>query len=335
MGHICCRLRGTSDAASTCAKAAETRPLFLGCALSCLWNLTCREKLLLFDDLGVWLGWRVLWVLGYRFLLLLLRDLLGSRRRWRLLLMVDWERLGSGSWLRGLDVKVINIIVVNNVCYTGLRWGRSLSLIKVLLLLTLRQLLLIHMARWGCHEWGLAYVSCSVRKVRRIVNLCSQLVRGWLFTWLLKLMLLHELARHHRLLLLGWLLDVFWCCISFLLVHQVLLLMQIVAQHVVGTWLSHSASLLGDLRCRVEGGAKLIKVLSHHFCTCGQRDRIRISGLCERHRLLSSYRIGTFLRAKVTILGKRLHLALFHFVRVSLHYLVAFALVKLSWLGYI
>ena len=335
MGHICCRLGGTSDAYSTCAKASQTRPLFLRSALSRLWNLTCGEKLLLFNDLGVWLGWRVLWVLGYRFLLLRLWDLLWSGRRWRLLLMVDWERLGGGSWLSRLDVKVINIIVVNNVCYTGAWWRRSLSLIEVLLLLAVRQLLLIHMARWGCHEWGLAYVSCSVRKVRRIVNLCSQLVRGWLFTWLLVLMLLHELARHHRLLLLGWLLDEVRCGISFLLVHQVLLLMQIIAQHVVGTWLRHSTSLLGDLRCRMERGAKLIKVLPHHFCTCGQGDRICFSGLCQCHRLLPSNCIGALLRAKVTILGKRLHLAFLHFIRISLHYLVAFTLVKQSRLRYI
>ena len=61
--------------------------------------------------------------------------------------MVDLERLGGGSWLSRLDVKVINIIVVNNVCYTGAWWRRSLSLIEVLLLLAVRQLLLIHMAR--------------------------------------------------------------------------------------------------------------------------------------------------------------------------------------------
>ena len=60
MGHICCRLRGTAEACATCAKAAETRPLFLRCALSRLWDLTCGEEMLLFNDLGVWLGWRVL-----------------------------------------------------------------------------------------------------------------------------------------------------------------------------------------------------------------------------------------------------------------------------------
>ena len=60
MGHICGRLRGTSDAYATCAKASETRPLFLRCALSRLRDLTCGKELLLFNDLGVWLGWRVL-----------------------------------------------------------------------------------------------------------------------------------------------------------------------------------------------------------------------------------------------------------------------------------
>ena len=177
-------------------------------------------------------------------------------------------------------------------------------------------------------------MSCSVRKVCRIVNLCGQLVRGWL-TWLLVLMLLHKLTRDHRLLLLGWLLDVVRCCICFLLVHQVLLLVQIIAQHILGARLSDSTSLLGDLGCWMEGGAKLIEVFSHHLCTGGQRDRICFSGLCERHRLLPSYLIGALFRAKVTILDKRLHLAFLHFVGVGLHYLVAFALVELSRLRYV
>ena len=60
MSHICCRLGGTSNSNGTCAKASQTRPLFLRCALSRLWNLTCGEELLLFNDLGMWLGWRVL-----------------------------------------------------------------------------------------------------------------------------------------------------------------------------------------------------------------------------------------------------------------------------------
>ena len=60
LSHISCRLGWTPDAYTSCAKASETRPLFLGCALSCLRNLTCGEELRLFDDLGVWLGWRVL-----------------------------------------------------------------------------------------------------------------------------------------------------------------------------------------------------------------------------------------------------------------------------------
>ena len=77
-------------------------------------------------------------------------------------------------------------------------------------------------------------MSCSVRLVCWIVDLCSQLVRGRLFTWLLVLMLLHELARDHWLLLLGWLLDVVRCCISLLLVHQVLLLVHVIAQHIIG-----------------------------------------------------------------------------------------------------
>ena len=113
------------------------------------------------------------------------------RLRWLLLnvlrlLLGDLERLVARRWL---DVKIVYVVVVDDVCDVRPSGsGIEVALSELMLLLLLLLLLLLMLLLLSCeltwrrsHKWSLADLSSSVSEITAI-NLCSKLLRGSRFS---------------------------------------------------------------------------------------------------------------------------------------------------------
>ena len=205
----------------------------------------------------------------------------------------------------GLDVKVVDVVIVDDVCHV---WPililTSIELVQGLVLL----LLLTKLARWRRHELRLAYVSCSIWVVC-IVDLGRQLLRRRL-SWK------QHLAWSHLLI---WLLSLGHIRCTWLMVKLLLILR---------TRSCNADSFFSDLCGWVEWWTKLIKTFAHHFSTCGKWNWITAAwGSCCQKCCLFPL-LHTFLRLHISIFNILLHLSPLKLIGICLHYLITFAVVK-------
>ena len=201
--------------------------------------------------------------------------------------------------LARLDVIVIYIVVVNNVCHL-----RATSCILLLLML-----LAAHRIGRRGHEGRLPTdVSRAVREIGAI-NLRSQLLRRPL------LALNQQLARRH---LLG--LQAFDLCSSSFIV--------LVAHLLTHRALALYAALLGDLRCRIEGRAELVETFAHHLRAGGKRDRISLTRRCRCQQTLLLPDITILLGSELSVVETLLKLLPLKLVGIGRHNLIALALME-------
>ena len=220
------------------------------------------------------------------------------------LLVLLWHSKGLVVSI-GLDVKVVDVVVVDNVCHV---WS-TLILTSIELVLGL-VLLLTELARWRCHELRLAYVCGSIWMVC-IVDLGGQLLRRRL-SWK------QHLAWSHLLI---WLLSLGHIRRTWLVVKLLLILR---------TRSCNTNSFFSNLWGWVERRAKLIQAFAHHFSTCGKWNWITAAwGSCCQKCCLFPL-LHTFLRLHISIFNILLHLSPLKLVGICLHNLITFAIVK-TW----
>ena len=193
------------------------------------------------------------------------------RRYLRLCLRLGHLRLlGQSERLRArLDVKVVYIVVVYDVCDVGARLG----------LAVLKLLLSGQLGGRRRHERRLADERGPVRHIA-VVDLSGQLRR-----WLL-LALHEELSRCH------------------LLLHDLIGLDLGRARFIDGTRPS-DAAFLDHLRRRLERLPELVKALAHHLGAGGQRDRVGAPRWLRRQQFVSSVGVA-FIGAQFPALNRLL-----------------------------